>query len=193
VSNNTNTTELLDSDPVNGVVSNITVSAGSTIRDIDAGFKALASLTISGHVYYDDNLMDDGYVNGTTAYVPAGLTAVLVDANTGMVVGLDAVDGGGGTNPGIFSFDGNSNTSYYVYITTTPPVLGSFITTPTSVLPNTYIHTGENISDPVIGANPQGSGSDGTPNGITATFTTGVNNVINVDLGVVVGESWHVQ
>lgn len=108
------------------------------------------SNTISGNVYNDANGLTDNTVNGTGTNA-GGLNAVLIDANTGLVVASTTVAANG-----TYNFSGVNDGNYTVLITTNTATVGN--TPPAVALPAGWISTGENLG--------AGAGNDGTVNGI---------------------------
>ena len=97
---NVGANDAIDSDPVGGVVTGITLAAGQVNNTIDAGFFRI--LNLSGNVWHDVNGMNDSLVNDTRgpsdAVIPTGLKMILVDANTSLVVRTTLVQGNGAFN-----------------------------------------------------------------------------------------------
>jgi hypothetical protein len=168
--------DALDSDPVNGVVSGITLTPGQNNLTVDAGFTNSA-LRVTGNVWHDVNGMSDGYVNDTrtlpnpdASYIPSGLNAFLVDEATGLIVDVYEVDGLTGT----FAFeDVAPNKDYYVVISQFYKSTGT--TPPVSSLPTGWVNTGQNL-----GTTP---GEDGLNEGILYFFV-GTQDVNNVNFGI---------
>jgi hypothetical protein len=128
----------------------------------------LAAFTISGNVFDDANGLTDATVNGTGTNA-GGLNAVLVDANTGLVVAVVPVSAAGDYT---FSNAASSGT-YYVKITTAAATVGS--APPASTLPANWAYTGENIGTT--------AGNDGTPNGTLSPIAV-TANVSNANFGI---------
>jgi hypothetical protein len=166
------TTDELDSDPVSGVVSNITLAAGETNNTIDAGFVKL--INIYGNVWHDANALADNLVNQTSAVpIPAGIRAYLVDNITGLVVARANV-----LTNGTFSFLNVAGyTSYRVVLSTVLVAVGQ--PAPGTVLPTGWSNTGEKLGN-ASGILP---GSDGLPDG-KLNVNTQATDVFNVNFGI---------
>ena len=147
------TNDNIDSDPVNGVVSNISLAAGQVKNTIDAGFYRLVN--IYGHVWNDANGLTDLQINKTgTQAIPNSLNIYLVDMNTNLVVQSESI-----LPDGTYSFlDVEANHSYKIVLSTVLVFPGQ--PSPTTFLPSGWQRVGENL-----GAGPL-SGSDGVPNGL---------------------------
>lgn len=159
-----------DSDPVNGVVSNISLAAGQVKNTIDAGFYRL--INISGNVWNDANGLTDLQINKTgTQALPNSLFIYLVDVATNLVVQAETI------NPdGTYAFlDVEVNHSYKIVLTTVFTFPGQ--PSPVPFLPSGWQRVGENL-----GAGPF-SGSDGVPNGLLFVDTE-TSDVINANFGI---------
>ncbi|MFC4262896.1 T9SS type A sorting domain-containing protein [Ferruginibacter yonginensis] len=126
--------------------------------------------TISGTVFNDANGLNGTPANtvdgtGTNA---GGLNANLINA-LGNVVATVPVNA-----DGTYNFTNVNAGNYTVQISTTAGTVGN--PAPAVVLPAGYVATGENIG--------AGAGSDGTPNGISATITVNATNITNVNFGI---------
>lgn len=171
---NAGSNDALDSDPINGVVTGITLTAGQSNQTIDAGFRRLINL--SGNVWHDVNALTDNLVNNSGALqtppsqqIP-NLYAYLVNANTGLVEQVVDVDPF--TNSYSFN-DVSANTNYLVIVTTAFQVIGG--QAPASILPSGWTNTGQQL-----GLSP---GSDGLNDGILE-ISVGTTDVINANFGI---------
>jgi SdrD B-like domain len=167
--------DLIDSDPVAGVVSGIVVNARQNNTTVDAGFYRLINL--SGNVWHDVNAMTDNLVNNSGAVqippaiaIPVGLRAYLVNNATGLIEKIAPVS----SATGIYNFnDLFANTNYIVILSSNVGFVGS--TPPVAKLPLGWINTGEKLGITI--------GSDGVANGrvnVPLVYTS----VINVNFGI---------
>jgi serine-aspartate repeat-containing protein C/D/E len=164
-----------DSDPVDGVVSGITLVGGQNDPTIDAAFIKLVNL--SGNVWHDVNGMNDNLVNNSGAAqtppasgIPVGLRVYLVNLNTGLIEKVTFVSGSTGT----YSFtDVTPNTNYKVSISSISASVGN--PPPASTLPSGWQHTGQKL-----GITP---GNDSINDG-RLTVPVGYNDVINANFGI---------
>ncbi|RXK62480.1 hypothetical protein ESA94_05620 [Lacibacter luteus] len=163
-----------DSDPVSGAVNGITLISGQNNATVDAGFIQQTPIVLSGHVFYDDNGMSDGFVNGTSV-IPSGINAVLYDPLTNTVVAVQPVPGYGQPGAGTFSFNVLTYSTYRVLITTANPAVGSQAPV-TSVLPASFRSTGETIGT--------AAGNDGTIDGKSSIINTTNQNIIEVNFAI---------
>ncbi|MBY0477814.1 MAG: carboxypeptidase regulatory-like domain-containing protein [Chitinophagaceae bacterium] len=152
----------------------LNVAAGQLVNNIDAGYIQRIPIVLSGHVFYDDNGMTDGLVNGTTT-IPSGINAVLYDPISNQVIAVQPVPGYGQPGAGTFSFNIFNNSNYRVMITTANPAIGA-VPPATSVLPASFRSTGE-----IIGT---GAGNDGTVDGKSISIFTTNLNVTNVNFAI---------
>lgn len=127
-------------------------------QTIDAG--VIKNIGISGNVYNDANGMTDNLVNGTAlSTVSSAPLYVNLYTSANVFVSSVAVTGGA------YSFSNLAgNTSYKAVVSTVMGVAGS---TPSSVLPELWISTGE-----IIGT---GTGSDNIADGINLVSLTDVS------------------
>ena len=163
-------TDLNDSDPINGIVSGITLSPGQINNTIDAGF--YYPINISGNVWHDANALIDNQVNKTsTVAIPVGLNIYLVDDATGLIIQSEGI-----LSDGSYSFlDVKSNNSYRIILSSIVRNIGQ--TPPASILPSGWRNTGENL-----GAGPN-SGSDGVVNGVLYVDTIN-SDIFNTNFGI---------
>lgn len=166
--------DAIDSDPVSGAVNGIMLISGTTNDTVDAGFVQTLPIVLSGNIFYDDNGMTDGLVNGTTT-IPSGINAVLYDPVLNQVIAVQPVPGHGQPGAGMFSFNVTSYSTYRVMITTANPAPGAAPPV-TSVLPASFRSTGE-----IVGT---GAGNDGTVDGKSVVITTTNINVTNVNFAI---------
>ena len=163
-------TDANDSDPVNGVVNNVTVIAGTANTTVDAGF--YPPITISGNVWNDQNGLIDDEVNRTsTNAIPVGMFVYLIDNATGRVVERKNVNASGiftFTNVDIFK-------SYRIVLSTTLNIVGDLA--PLASLPQGWENIGENLGAGAL------SGSDGINNGILSVSTQSTSR-INANFGI---------
>ncbi len=150
------------------------VAAGQQVSNIDAGYIQRIPIVLSGNVFYDDNGMTDGLVNGTTT-IPSGINAVLYDPVLNQVIAVQPVPGHGQPGAGTFSFNIFNNSNYRVMITTANPAIGA-VPPATSVLPASFRSTGE-----IIGTV---AGNDGTVDGKSIPIFTTNLNVTNVNFAI---------
>ena len=135
-------------------ITDVATSASRYFSIDDICFTQTASpVGVSGTVFNDANALIGTPANtvdgtGTNA---GGLTAVLVNALSGVVVASTAVAANG-----TYSFIGLAARNYNVLITTNTATVGA--PPPAVALPFNWINTGENFG--------AGSGNDGTVNGI---------------------------
>ena len=169
---NTGSDDAKDSDPVNGVVSSINLISGQNIDTIDAGF--IQPIVLTGNVFYDDNGMGDGFVNGTTL-IPSGINAVLYNPTTNVVLAVQPVPGFGQPGAGTFSFSIQPNSTYRVLITNTNPSVGAQAPA-TSTLPPSFRSTGETIG--------LAAGNDGTVDGKSSIITSANQNITEVNFAL---------
>ena len=145
---------------------------------IDFGFIQVVDVFIRGIVFLDRTANDlvDGVQFGTP-----GTYAVLVDANTGLVIDTQLiVQSFNQADSGTFEFVGQSGQSYYVVLLTPNainplPVAGDPAPI-TSTLPADFVNVSDAVGD--------GTLQDGVPDGISTVFTTFSEDVINVNFGV---------
>jgi SdrD B-like domain/PKD domain len=180
-------TDLNDSDPIAGVVSDIVIVAGTTNNSIDAGFHNICSTTISGNVWQDIDEMLDNQVDSIGAYstgltIPTGLKVVLVSNTTLLVVKTTVVQGNGRFSMSLGAFV-NTLTgvvtpavppgSYTVILSTEAPLIGEVAPFPS--LPDPWANTGEKVG--------LGIGSDPNTNG-KLSITTNYECLININFGI---------
>lgn len=170
---NANGSDLADSDPVGGIVNNITITTGEVNNSIDAGFTY--PVNIYGHVWHDANAMDDGEVNKTSDNtIPNILVVYLVDDATGLVV-----DGYSLGQNGAYEFDDvQINYVYRLVLSTALADPGQ--PAPISSLPTGWLNTGENL-----GAGPF-SGNDGQTDG-RLFIETQTSDVHDANFGIRLG------
>ncbi len=163
-------TDANDSDPVSGIVSNITLSAGQNNSTIDAGY--YRPINIYGNVWFDANALTDNEVNKTSlSPIPNALNVYLVDDATGIIVQAEGIE----TN-GTYAFLNVSiNKTYRVVITSIVDTVG--VPAPRAVLPSGWRNTGENL-----GAGPN-SGDDGVINGVLF-IDTETSDIFNANFGI---------
>ncbi len=161
-----------DSDPVNGVVSNIVLTAGQVNNNIDAGFNNSCSSLITGNVWHDINGMDNGYVDSVGSYaaipIPNALKVSLVSNATGKVIKTSLVSG-----IGRFSFLNVAPGSYYIVLSTTTGSVNQ--DSPAASLPTGWKNTGEKLGT--------GPGRDLQVNGIL-NVAIGYECVSNANFGI---------
>ncbi len=176
---NAGANDAIDSDPVNGVVANITLGAGETNNSIDAGFVKV--ITLSGNVWHDVNGLSDNLVNNSGAaqtpaasQIPVGLRAYLVNSTTGLIEKVAFVN----ATTGVFNF-GNvvSNTGYYIILSSMQATAGN--AAPPATLPTGWENTGEKLNT----LTPGGTGSDGVING-RLNVPVGTVNITNANFGI---------
>ncbi|MEZ5047733.1 MAG: hypothetical protein R2831_12165, partial [Chitinophagaceae bacterium] len=146
-------------------------SSGITnISGLDFGVVEI-TYAVSGTVFNDANGLSDNTVNGTGLGEPSNtpLYANLLDAS-GNVVATALVDSATGT----YTFPSVLPGNYSVQISSIEGNVGN--AAPATDLPFGWFATGEN--------NGAGTGSDGTPNGVSATFTVGTSNVTDINFGI---------
>lgn len=172
---NVGSNDEIDSDPVNGTVSNIVLSAGEMNNSVDAGFIKLISLT--GNVWHDVNGMSDNLVNNSgamatppAALIPVGLRAYLVNNTTGLVETVAFVSSSTNT----FTFPNvTANTNYYIILSNIQALVGN--PPPSASLPTGWQNTGEKLG--------AGTGSDGVING-RLNVPVGTTNITNANFGI---------
>lgn len=172
---NVGSNDEIDSDPVNGTVSNIVLSAGEINNSVDAGFIKLISLT--GNVWHDVNGLSDNLVNNSgasatppAASIPVGLRAYLVNNATGLVETVAFVSSSTNT----FTFPNvTANTNYYIILSNTQALVGN--PPPAASLPTGWQNTGEKLG--------AGTGSDGIING-RLNVPVGTTNITNANFGI---------
>ncbi|WP_345252687.1 hypothetical protein [Flaviaesturariibacter amylovorans] len=167
-------------DPVNGAVTvaipYVTVDNGGRESAAASASQPLSEFSVSGTVYHDGDALTDNSIDGTaTGQVTNNgsnlpLYVNLVNAGTGNVVAVAAVN----TSTGAYSFgtaDGLTvNSSYTVVLSTTQGTVGA--AAPTAVLPTTlpgWIFTGEGVT----------AAGDGSANGSFSTGTLSASAVVN--------------
>ena len=123
-----------------------------------------AGSTVSGNVFDDGNGLTDFAINGTGTNA-GGLTAYLVDANTGAVVSSSPVAANGA-----YSFANVANGSYTVVISATAGQASN----PTTNLPNNWVTMGEGIN----------TTSDGLPDGRVTPVVVNNASVGGVNFGI---------
>jgi SdrD B-like domain len=162
--------DALDSDPVNGVVTGVVITAGTVNNTVDAGF--FIPINIYGNVWNDANALSDNQVNRTsTSPIPNALNVYLVDDATGLVVQATGLE-----PDGTYAFlDVAINTSYRIVLSTA--VAGPGDVAPRAALPPGWNNTGENLG---AGAN---SGSDGVNNGVLFVDTL-TSDVFDANFGI---------
>ncbi len=168
-------TDANDSDPINGLVSNIAIAAGDDNGTIDAGF--YVPISIAGNVWHDVNGLADNLVNNSGAAaippaqsIPVGLRAYLVNNTTGLIESIGFVSSLTGTF--IFN-DVSPNTNYYIILSNTQAIVGT--PPPAASLPTGWQNVGEKL-----GTSP---GSDGVING-RLNVPVGTVNVTNANFGI---------
>jgi CshA-type fibril repeat protein len=158
-------------DPANGAV---TVEIPYKTVD-NAGVSSLAdgkvsvpfvSPSVSGNVFNDTNGITDNTVNG--GLPPAGLNANLLDG-AGNVVATTTVD----PATGKYTFANVPPGNYTVQISTNAGTPGS--PAPAVALPAGFVTTGENNGP---------TGTDGTPDSKSASFSVGLTDITNVNFGI---------
>lgn len=167
---NVGANDAIDSDPVNGVVSNIVLTAGQVNNTVDAGFYRL--ININGNVWHDANGLTDLQINKTSNQsIPNTLYIYLVDANTNQIVQLESP-----LENGTFRFiDVEINRSYVIVLSTVLAFPGQ--SSPIPFLPSGWQRVGENL-----GAGPL-SGSDGFPDGMLF-LDTETSDVFDANFGI---------
>ncbi|MBK8952960.1 MAG: carboxypeptidase regulatory-like domain-containing protein [Chitinophagaceae bacterium] len=172
---NAGSNDAIDSDPVGGVVTGITLTAGESNQTIDAGYRKLVN--ISGNVWHDVNALDDNLVNNTgplqtppASVIPTGLRAYLVNASTGLIERVAFVN----STTGTYSFTNiTPNTNYYIYLSFVSVGVGN--PPPPALLPEGWEHTGQKLGIT--------TGSDGINDGrLTVPVLT--SDVINANFGI---------
>lgn len=140
-------------------------------RSLPATITVTVNPTVTGTVFNDP---DGGNVNnssGTTNAILSGIYANLINTTTGLVVASVPV-----ATDGTYSICGAvSGSSYYVSLTKTQSTVG--VAAPAPSLPSFWMNTGE-----YIGA--ENTGTDGTIDGKSATFTVSSASQSNVNFGV---------
>jgi hypothetical protein len=169
---NLGTNDGVDSDPIGGIVSNITIAAGETNNTVDAGFYKLINLY--GNVWHDANALADNLVNSTSATpIPTGIRAYLVDNTTGLIVARVNV-----LSNGTYSFlDVAGYTSYKVVLSIVPVAVGQV--PPAVILPTGWSSTGEKLGSST-GILP---GSDGLPDS-KLNINTQAIDIFNANFGI---------
>ena len=159
-----------DSDPVNGVVSGISLAAGQVKNTIDAGFYRL--INISGNVWNDANGLTDLQINKTgTQALPNSLNIYLVDVATNTIIQAESIQ-----SDGTYAFlDVEVNHSYKIVLSTIVAFPGQ--ASPIPFLPSGWQRVGENL-----GRGPL-SGSDGVPNGLLFVDTE-TSDIIDANFGI---------
>ena len=126
---------------------------------------------IMGTVFNDP---DGGNVNnssGSANAIPSGLYANLINNTTGLVVASVPV-----ATDGTYTICGNApGTTCYINLTNAQSTVGA--TAPAAALPSFWMNTGE-----FIGA--ENTGTDGTIDGKSATFTISSSDQNNVNFGI---------
>lgn len=162
----------------------VTVIPGETDKDNDFIEVQKSRITISGTVYYDTDRLIDNRVDGLLL-IPSGIKALLIEKGSDgseKVVAIDNVPGLGESGVGTYSFDGLSDTNYYVMLTKDDVLVGSQAPTSSS-LPNSYVNTGEQVKDVNLGGAEEGD--DGLVDGKSRLFTTSSTDVVGVDFGII--------
>jgi hypothetical protein len=168
---NGNPTQAISIDPIDGTTMvgipyRAIDNAGkesSTIGTANLPFTGPPTYSISGTVFNDAGGLSDATVNGTTATIPTGLRANLLNASGAVVQSVPIAANGTYTFPSVAQ-----NTTYTVIIAASP-------TATTPALPPNWVNTGENIGT--------GAGSDSTPNG-SITVAVATSNVTDVNFGL---------
>jgi hypothetical protein len=163
--------ETVDSDPINGVVSGITLAAGENNPNIDAGF--YKPINIYGNIWHDADGLTNNQINSTAgaAPIPQNLNIYLIDDNTGLIVQSEIV-----APNGTYSFlDVDINKSYRIVLSTIFAFPGQ--PAPRAALPTGWSNVGENLG---VGPN---SGSDGVVDGVLYIDTTS-EDVFNANFGI---------
>ena len=150
----------------------VTATSGTCTSDASASVTVNAPpYSINGNVFNDP---DGGNVNnssGTTNAIPSGIYANLINNATGLVVASVPV----ATN-GTYTICGAvTGNTYYVSLTKAQSTVGDAAPTPS--LPSFWMNTGE-----YTGA--ENTGTDGTIDGKSATFTISSANQSNVNFGI---------
>ncbi len=170
LSNIAGSNDINDSDPINGVVSGITLTPGQINNSVDAGF--FRPINIYGNVWHDANALIDNQVNRTSnTPIPVGLNIYLIDDATGLIVQAEGIE-----TDGTYSFlNVSPNKSYRIVLSSIVRGVGQ--TAPRSQLPSGWRSTGENL-----GAGPN-SGSDGVVDGILF-IDTELGDIFNANFGI---------
>jgi SdrD B-like domain len=166
-------TDLNDSDPIAGVVSGIAITTGTANISVDAGFHNSCSTTISGNVWYDEDLLIDNMVDSAgqaaaNTPLPVGLQVNLVNVVTGKVARTTTVLG-----TGRFSISNVAPGTYTVILSTETGVIGQ--NPPNATLPEGWFNTGEHVGI-TPGADPQTNGR--------ITFTNTYECLLNINFGI---------
>jgi hypothetical protein len=152
-----------------GIFSLITTATDIVSRNADAASGCYAPPSISGHLFLDQNRLNDNTVNGTGTNL-AGSTPIFANLIQGGLV-VKSVP----INPnGTYQFLGLFSGTYEVQISATLGTKG--LAPPAQNLPASHVFTGDHIG--------AGVGSDGSPNGkLTVTVSMGVD-VTEVNFGI---------
>ena len=133
------------------------------------GISLQQPVNVSGTVFNDPNGGNVNNSTGSSNTVPSGMFANLTDAS-GRVVASVPVN-----TDGTYSFTAIGEGNYTVNISTASGVQASFV--PAAGLPAGWSNTGEFNGAP-------NTGTDGTINGTSATFTVATTDVTNVNMGI---------
>ncbi|HPN01568.1 MAG TPA: SdrD B-like domain-containing protein [Methylotenera sp.] len=135
-------------------------------------FGELPPVTVSGTVFNDTNGLNDTFVNGTGTNAGSGtLTAYLVRG--GLVVSSNTV-----AVNGTFSLAAAANTTGYTVVLSNTAGVAVGTAPPATSLPAGWVNTGENNDLPT------NAGSDGTINGVSASFDVLLATVPNRNFGI---------
>ena len=157
-------------DPIDGAVTSVITYFATDNADKESAASGTASMpfttvSVSGNVFNDVNGLTNSLVDGTGTNA-GGLNAILID-NAGNVAATAIVAAGG-----TYSFPSVNGGTYTVEITTATGTIGS--PAPAVTLPSGWVNTGEGTT----------AAGDGTPNGITNSFTVTNANVTGVNFGI---------
>lgn len=135
-------------------------------------FGEIPPVSVTGNVFNDTNGLNDTFVNGSGTNAGSGtLTAYLVRA--GVVVSSSPVAAGG-----TFSLPAAANTTGYTVVLSNTAGVANGSAPPAPSLPAGWVNTGENNAAPAV------AGSDGTINGISASFDVALTTVPNRNFGI---------
>jgi len=146
--------------PTDGVITNLTVTAGGTTNNVNFGIVEVSG--IAGNVYNDvDN---NGNVNGTPIYNPDGtpLYATLLNSSNALVSSMAV------SNTGTYAFTGLPVGTYTVVLTTS-------LNSTSAALPTNWLNTGERVGL---------SGNDGAANGLLSATVTAGATTYNANFGI---------
>jgi hypothetical protein len=142
------------------------VAEGQNISNMDAG--VFLKISISGHVWHDDDGDNNVNQSNTTVPVPVGLRVYLVNNGTGLIERVANIPPSTGT----FRFDDvQIFTNYYLILSSNAGFIGA---APPAARTTGWVNTGEKLG--LVG-------NDGLPDGRLNTATT-TRNLINANFGI---------